>query len=284
MKGEAEAGKLTEEQKKVLSDLYKKLSDPANFPKLEAEQLGQSAEGGVTTDPALRSAQMNALNKMKDIEDSGGLTLADMAAQKKTTDMANRSASAMHQKVLEGMARRGVGGSGAELVANLQANQDSAERANEAGMASAASAQKRYYDSIMGRAKMAGDLRGQDFDQNSRTARAKDLREQYNAGNRTDANKYNARLPVELAGMQSGAAGPLAGFYGKEAQGKRDFWSGMGVAGKEFLTDRSGGGGSGGGSGGGYSAPPMVDSAVGYDSSGTPYYSDPDDWSQWSGE
>jgi hypothetical protein len=284
-KGEQEAGQYTDAQKKILSEIYAKLSDPANFPQLQAPQLGASQEGAVRTDPALRSAQMNALSKMKEIEDNGGLTLGDMAVQKKTTDMANRSASALHQKVLEGMARRGVGGSGAELAANLQGNQDAAERANEAGMQSQANAQKRYFDAIMGRSKMAGDLRGQDFDQASRSAHARDIRDTYNNTNQFDANKYNARMPVELAGLQMGSGNTLAGFQGAQAQNSRNFWGNMGTAAYEGLKNR--GGSSSSSSDGGYSAPPMVnaDNSVGgtgpgYGADGYPIESNPDEWEQ----
>jgi hypothetical protein len=257
MKGEQEASGYTEEQKKILEEIYRKLSDPSNFPQLQAPQLGASQEGAVKTDPALRSAQMNALSKMKEIEDNGGLTLGDLAVQKKTTDMANRSASALHQKVLEGMARRGMGGSGAELAADLQGNQDAAERANEAGMQSQANAQKRYFDAIMGRSKMAGDLRGQDFDQASRSAHARDIRDTYNNTNQFDANKYNARMPVELAGMATGAGNSLAGFQAGQAQNSRNFWSNMGTAAYEGLKNR-GGSSSSSSDDGGYSAPPLV--------------------------
>lgn len=270
-KGEEEAGKLTDQQKAILQDVYNKIR-AGNFPQLKANELPQSEAGNVSTDPALRQAQMNALAKMQDIENNGGLTLQDLAAQKKTQDMANRSASANYQRVLEGMARRGMGGSGAELVTNLQGAQDASERANEAGMQSQANAQKRYYDSIMGRAKMAGDLRGEDFDQAMKTAQARDLRNKYNNDQAWDAQKYNAHLPVELLGDEMHAGGALGNFYGGQAQNARTYWAGNGVAAREALTPRKQGSTSSSyDDGGSYSAPPLLNA-------------DPeDDWNQWGG-
>lgn len=272
--GEEEAGKLTEQQKKILEEVYNKIKSGADFPDLKAEALPESEAGAVRSDPALRQAQMEAMSKMKEISDNGGLTLADLAAQNKAMGGVARQNSAQHQRVLESMAQRGMGGSGAELVANLKNNQDSAERASEQGMQTAANAQKRYYDSIMGRAKMAGDLRGQDFEQDSRTAHARDIRNQYNNGQRFQAQQYNAKKPMELLDAQIRAGGGMASFFGNQADQTRTFYGGLGAGGREAVNGWGGGSSGGGGSDySGLSAPPLVNAPDEYD----------EDWAQWNG-
>lgn len=228
--GEKAAAGMTEEQKKVLLDVYGQIQ-AGNFPKLSAQDLPTSEAGQVTADPALRSAQLAALAKMKETTDSGGMTLADRANQAQAMGTSARQNSAQRQRVLESMAQRGMGGSGAELVANLKNNQDSAEQANEAGLQTAAAAQKRYYDSILSRGKMAGDLRGQDFDQAMQAAKARDVRNQYNNSQAFDAQKYNANLPLQLLDARIRASGGVASFYGQQAQDQRNFYAGLGQAG-----------------------------------------------------
>lgn len=257
--GEEEAGKLTAQQRKILQDVYDKIAK-GDFPQLKAQELAPSEAGAVGIDPGLQAAQRDSLNRMGDIVTSGGNTLEDRANQARAMGASAKQNSAMHQRVLESMARRGMGGSGAELVANLQNNQDSAERNNEAGMDAAANSQKRYYDAITGRAKMAGDMRTQDFDQKMRAADARDLRSRYNNDQQWQANKYNTRLPIDLLDAQIRASGGVARQMGDEAQSTRDFWASAGAAGNAATQGLSFGSGSGsnqrpassGGQGGGY--------------------------------
>lgn len=241
-KGEAEAGKSTAEQQRLLKEIYDKIKNKEGFSELQATDLPASEMGNLRTDPATREAQMSAMNKMKGIEDAGGLTLEDLAAQNKVIGNVARQASAGQNRILEQRAMRGTLGSGDELAASLSNQQAGAERANEAGLQTAANAQRNYYQSILGRGKMAGDLRGQDFQENSAKANANDLRNRYNNNQDWDAKKYNAEIPHRLLDAQIHAGGGLASSYGHEADSTRALWNGLGIAGKEAF--RSGGGNS----------------------------------------
>jgi hypothetical protein len=176
-----------------------------DLPKLErivAEQLGPSALESVKTDPRLRDAQYNALAKLQTIEDSGGLTLEDRAVLNRQLGEANRSAQAQQSSILNSMRARGVGGSGAEL-ALMQANQQgAAQRAADAGLDTAAAAQRRYIDSILQRGEMAGRVRGQEYGEASRAAEAKDLIARYNADARERGARYNNDLMQQRFGNQ----------------------------------------------------------------------------------
>lgn len=263
------------EQERLLREVYEKLRniDPKDFPALQAALVGESAAGQVTADPEMRRAQIEAMSRLKEMADNGGLTLEDMAAQNKAMGQVARQEGAGRQRILESMAQRGMGGSGAELAASLQNQQGAAERANEVGMDTAGRAQRRAFEAIMGRGRMAGDMRTQGFNEQMQAAQAKDLRERYNADKLQRTNEYNAETPhrildarIRAAGGQAAAANNLSGLYGQQADRNQQFWTSMGAAGREAFRDA----GSGSGGGYGYSAPPLLSA-------------DEDEWNIWPG-
>jgi hypothetical protein len=156
-----------------------------------AEQLGPSAMEGVSTDPRLRDAQMQAFDALGQIQDSGGLTLADEAALERINNETARREAAGRNAIKNDMAARGTLGSGAELAMALNNQQQAAQRSYEAGRDRAAAAQARAWDAILAKSDMAGKMRSQDWGEKSQVAQAKDLIARYNANARTDAFKYN---------------------------------------------------------------------------------------------
>lgn len=217
------------------------------LPELEravAEQLGPSEAGKVFADPALKDAQMHALSKMQEMEQGGGFTLEDKAALNQIQNQLARKESAGRGAITENMAARGVGGGGAELAMQLSNQQGSAERANQAGMDIAGQAQRRYFDSILARGRMAGDMRGQDFSERSRAAEARDAMNRYNADARSRANYHNLGLgqqhfdnQMKRAAGQAGMSEALAGMHQKSGQRLANTFSAAGQAGAYGLKD-----------------------------------------------
>lgn len=232
--GELMAGKSEGEKSELLRHIYEQIK-AGNFPQLKSQALPPSEMGNLRTDPATREAQLSAMNKMKGIEDAGGLTLEDLAAQNKVMGNVARQASAGQNRILEQRAMRGTLGSGDELAASLSNQQAGAERANEAGLQTAANAQRNYYQSILGRGKMAGDLRGQDFQEASTKANANDLRNRYNNNQDWEAQRYNADTPHRLLDAQIRAGGGVAGDLQHRADSDRALVNGLGAAGREFF-------------------------------------------------
>jgi len=151
----------------------------------EASQMEQ-----VSTDPRLKEAQMSALEKLRQVGE-GGLTLGDRAALGEVQRDTAREAQARQESILQNMAQRGAGGSGAEAALQQMASQAAAERQSRAGLAAAADVNKRALESIMARGTLSSQLRDQEFGEKSQTAKATDLINNFNARNSQDIQMRN---------------------------------------------------------------------------------------------
>ena len=216
-----------------------------DVPKLEqmvAEEVGPSAYEQLRTDPRLKSAQYAALDRLERSA-TEGLTLDDKAAQNEALKAAARQESAGRQRIAEDFAARGQLGSGAQLAMQLQNQQGAAERANDVSMRTAANAQRRMFDAMMQSGKMASELRGQDFDEQSRIAQARDAVARYNAGARQSARAQNINNQQWMYNAQrQGAADKLTAGRIKAgaAQGQADqlqgIFGGVGTTGAQALN------------------------------------------------
>lgn len=211
-----------------------------DLPKLQqivAEQQGPSAFSSIRTDPRLRDAQFNALDKLQQIEEGGGRSLEMEVAERKALNEAAQKGAGARAAIMDSMRARGAGGSGAELAAMLDAESQGANRMADVGMDSAARAQAAYFDAIMGRGQMAGQMRGQEFNEDSQKAQATDLINRYNTGLRAQAQVYNANLPNQhyqnqllMADRKSRGYRDMAGLSGERAQDTQRMWGGLGNA------------------------------------------------------
>lgn len=275
--GEYMASKSKEQQQAILQRALQEFGSisPPALQKVVAEQEGPSAMEGVHSDPESIAAQRAALDALKGVSDSGGLTLTDRANLNRIRNQTAGQASSGRQRIAEDMGSRGMLDSGAQLAMQLAGNEGSANRASQEGMDIAGMEQKRALDAIMGRGKLAGEMRGQDFGEQSRKAEAKDLIARYNAEARSRAQYHNAGLPqqdyenrLNRARGMTGQLGNLASFYGDQAADQRGFYAGMGATaargGKQYdrYQDTQG-----------YTPPPMVNAEG----------SDEDEWKKWGG-
>jgi hypothetical protein len=209
--------------------------DLPELQKLVAEQLGPSAYESIKTDPMLREAQMGSLDTLEQMNQAGGYTLEDQSVLNKTLNKVARNNASANAQVRNDMAARGVGGSGAELAMQLSNNQAGAQRAAETGLDVAAGAQRRRFDSILSKGRMAGDVRNQDFSEASRKADAQDSIDRWNASARTDANRYNSGLSqqnfnnrMRLADSRAGVNRTQAGYYSDQSDRKAGMAGGTG--------------------------------------------------------
>lgn len=171
---------------------------------LETISQGDSAYENINLDPRLRGQQMEVLEQLKD-QSTGGLNAGDRSALNQVRRDTSRDARARQESVLQNMAQRGMGGSGAELIAQLQGNQDATERASQEGDRLASMAQQRALEATARSADLAGNIRGQDYGQEQNLANARDSIERFNAANRQDVSKYNVggRNATQEANLQS---------------------------------------------------------------------------------
>jgi len=152
--------------------------------------MGPSAMEGVSVDPVIQQAQMNALAQLSEMGQTG-LTPAEQAALNQSRRAAANEAQAKGEQILSDMARRGMGGSGAELAARLQASQSAADRQSQENDRALQMAQERALNSISQSGNLATALSGQQFGQKSDVAKAQDFINQFNTQNQQNVQQRN---------------------------------------------------------------------------------------------
>lgn len=181
---------------------------------LESANLGPSALEDVETDPRLKQAQMDALARIQEMG-GAGLTAEERAQQDMITRSAGAEAQARDKSILQNMAERGIGGSGAELMARLQGSQSAADRAAVQQGQLSGQAQNRALQALSQAGQLGGQIRGQEYGEQSNLASARDRIAQFNEANRVQAanqaEMYNKGLiqqqyENELAKRQGVAA------------------------------------------------------------------------------
>lgn len=158
----------------------------------QAELVGRSEMSGIQTDPALKKAQMDALLGLQEISE-GGLTKMDEANLSRIRNEENTAARGQREAILQNAQSRGMGGSGLELMANLQNSQDAATRASQRDMDVAATAQERALQALIQGGQMGGQMQAQDFNQQAQVAGANDAISKFNAQNKNTVNMANTQ-------------------------------------------------------------------------------------------
>jgi hypothetical protein len=161
------------------TDAYGNL-DESKLQEAAARILGPSRLAQIQQDPSYRQAGQQALASLKNVSDSGGLTLADQAVADKLHNQTSRLATGRREAALQQMRQRGTLDSGDELTAMLSASQEGVNREAEHDQATAGQAQNRARQAIMDRASLAGQMGDRDWRQQSEVARAGDDREEAN--------------------------------------------------------------------------------------------------------
>lgn len=171
-------------------------------------QMGPSAMQGVQVDPRLAQAQMSALNQLSQTGQTG-MTPAQAAALQEAQRQAASQTQAKSSQLEDEFARRGMGGSGAELAARLSASQQGADLASQNSNATMQMAQQNALAAMGQSGALAGQMSGQQFGQQQAIAQAKDYINQFNtqnqqsiAGQNTNsanqANAYNVQNAQQI--------------------------------------------------------------------------------------
>jgi hypothetical protein len=176
-------------------------------PELEQEiAVAESEVGKIKEDTSLRDAQKSALASLQN-RAKVGLSAEDRAALNQVRAETQRDAQAKQAQILQQMQSRGMGGSGAELIAQLQAGQGATDRAAAGSDALMAQAQQRALAALGQSADLSSGIRSQDFGVNQARAGALDERNRFLAQNsierqRTNVGAQNAAQQANLATQQ----------------------------------------------------------------------------------
>lgn len=175
--------------------MQKLVSQGTLTPQLEqAFKQDPSAFKAIQTSQAHKGAQNRALMELEKMGSEGGLRLQDKAALQEAQMQAQIADRGNRLGIQDEMARRGQGGSGFDLQAQLQGQQATGDRAARSSLSVAAQAQDRALQSIMGAGDMATKFRGQDFNEQSARAQAEDAINRFNTGNMQDVQSRNVGM------------------------------------------------------------------------------------------
>lgn len=191
--------------------LEKYRSEGQLTPELEQEiKLGDSAMGGISLDPAYKEAQMGALNKLKEVGDSGGMTLTDRANMEQTMGDIAATERGRREAALSRMRARGQLGSGLELGAQLGGNQEAVTARHLAGVTAAGAAQDRALQAIVAGGNLGGSMRTQEFSEKAKAAEAADAIAKWNAANQQGIQTRNTGTQNEAQKYNLGNAQSLS--------------------------------------------------------------------------
>jgi hypothetical protein len=161
-------------------------------PRLAELALAEdSLMGGIETDPRLRDAQFDSLAALDELATGGGLSASGRANLNKVQSDVNAADRGRRGAIMQGMAQRGQGGSGMELLELLDSAQDATDRQSQASLDIAGQNEDRALAAIMNRGNMAGSIRGQEFGEDAARAEAQDAINRFNAGNRNQNSQFN---------------------------------------------------------------------------------------------
>lgn len=164
----------------------------------QALQMGPTAMGGIQTDPRLVQAQMSALNQLSQTGQMG-MTPAEAAALSQAQQNAAAQAQAKNKQILDQFARTGMGGSGAQLSAQLENSQGAAQMLANNSNQVAQQAQQNALQAISQAGTLGGQMQGQQFGQQADIARAKDYINQFNTQNSQNVQNTNTQNTNQAA-------------------------------------------------------------------------------------
>jgi hypothetical protein len=179
--------------------------------KLRAELLDKSALEGISEDPRLRLAQMQALEQLGQISETG-YSDADRAGLSLALEQQAQADRAQREALLSNYRQRGLAGSGLEMQANLLANQGGATNRSQLARQQAVQGQQNRMAALNQMGSLGGAIRGQDYGIAADRAQAADRIAQFNASQRAATNAANSALlqqdylnRANRVGMQTGA-------------------------------------------------------------------------------
>lgn len=170
---------------------------------VQAMQMGVSAQEQVRADQQAVDSQKDALAGLQEIAD-GGYSESDKATAREINREINQQSVARRNAILNQMASRGVLGSGMELAAQLQGEQQSIDQASKAGDNLTQQAQARALQALTQQSAAASQLRSQSYGEQSDLARARDTISQFNTQNAQNVANMNtaARNQAQLQNLQ----------------------------------------------------------------------------------
>lgn len=182
---------------------------PSELDLLGGQEWADSQLAGAQADQGAIDAQRAALENLSRMA-QGGYSPEEAAAMQRMRMETAQQEQAQRQAVQQQMAMRGMSGSGAELAAQLAAQQGGANRMNQAQLETQAQAQRRALQALGMQGDLASGMRGQSFDEDATRRSATDDFTRWNLDRRGGAAQQRYANRFGLAQSQSDASGRTA--------------------------------------------------------------------------
>lgn len=158
-------------------------------PQMEQYITAQEPKA-ITTDPALKSAQMQALQQLQQ-RSTQGLSAGDRAALNQARLAAQGDVTGRLASIQQQAAMRGQAGGGTQLAAELAAAQGGANTASQSADQVAQQAQQAALQATGQQAGLAGQVQQQDFGQQFQQQQAQQQMQRFNVGNQIAQQQRN---------------------------------------------------------------------------------------------
>ena len=158
------------------------------------EEVGPSALEGVGVNQGYRKVQEDQLAALRNIAERGGRSAAGDAELARIQSQGSSRARGARDAIMQRANARGMGGSGAALVAQLTASQNATNQANQQGLQIAGQNQQNELAARLGAAGVGSNLEGNDYQRAANKAKAADAIRRFNASNKMDTSRHNTGL------------------------------------------------------------------------------------------
>jgi hypothetical protein len=169
------------------------------------EQQGDTQLGSVTTDPRYKEAELSALSSLED-QGKNGFTAQNRADQVESENQANAANRGRIGAIQQNMQARGAGGSGMDLVAQLQSAQNSNDTEAMRALETEANKERSQQAATAQAGSLAGTLQNQEYNQAANRAQAQDAINRFNTSTTNQNNAYNNQGQNSTAHDNSSAA------------------------------------------------------------------------------
>ena len=148
-------------------------------PELVAQLIPELAKDTELSDiqlsPGLRDSQLEAIEATKELSEAGGFTPETLARFEAVRRQVEGDESARQASIIQSMSERGQSGEGAELAARLASSQAATQRQSNISKDMLMQAPSARLQALQQAGQMSGQLRSQDYGEQSRAAEAQDV-------------------------------------------------------------------------------------------------------------
>lgn len=206
--GKQESDKAAEKELEDSKQAYRDLAPP-ELTKEQPEYAktfdqAPSEYNKIATDPAYKESQQQQIAALRNLAANGGRNAASDANLAQIQQSENANARGQRDAILQNAQARGMGGSGASLLAQLSASQNATNNQSMQDLNVRGQDQNNALQAGMGAANLSSNMQNNDWNQQASKAQANDAINRYNSGQQTANSQFNAGVGNQAQQFNSG--------------------------------------------------------------------------------